>query len=281
MLFGYVALHAIVMMYDPGRPDLMDQMIIKTGAATNLTLFFMFAIIALKIKTRELGYSTILMQFLCVVASIATIIHPAGLFGNPSINASVLVMTMAFLPIGLTIIPTLAIIASGSLMAIGGLGIFLLKRYSKVEALAVLGLVPIAYVFFPNMTTGRVAIWRDTIEYTLKNGTWFGLGPGTASVFLPLIQQENHAVKDIEQWYLQAHSDYVQMFLEHGLIGIIIMVFFVACLLWNSRKNEKLFTATTLCVLMCAGNSMTAFPVQALVLGIITMLVYKQKKIFI
>lgn len=127
------------------------------------------------------------------------------------------------------------------------------KNYNQIALKAVLTLVLIASVvagsFFvggdssltrlaetassENFSTDRTQIWSVTLQI-IKNNPIFGAGIGAFGVAYTAFDT-NSGLERVEQ----AHNDYLQVFADAGIIGLLIGLFFLFQLFRTGWKNSK------------------------------------------
>ncbi len=113
---------------------------------------------------------------------------------------------------------------------------------------------------------GRLAMWKRVGVQVLHNP--FGVGYGnfvstlapdaTAADFEAIANQDNDAY-NLPQRYVTAHSLYLQLLAELGVVGLVLFGLFWIFLLWDMGKAivasselnlENVFLVTTVCVLL-------------------------------
>lgn len=86
--------------------------------------------------------------------------------------------------------------------------------------------------FLPD-SSGRFSIWKMCLEFWPKNiSILFGSGQGSATYLIPLVQQLDNATQKgyrpgeapspIHDYFLWAHNEWLQIFLEQGVIGLVL-----------------------------------------------------------
>jgi hypothetical protein len=95
-------------------------------------------------------------------------------------------------------------------------------------------------------SSGRFAIWDLYIDWWITYGKiWTGQGTGITRVLLPLIQK-SHMSSPMQptDWWVFAHSDWLQTLFENGIIGAIsAVVMYAYALLKSWRKAPWLFAS--------------------------------------
>ncbi len=69
---------------------------------------------------------------------------------------------------------------------------------------------------------GRIAVWKDTVT-AIRDHFWAGTGFGTFETVYP-----KYRSKPSDLLWNAAHNDYLQLFLETGVFGFLLMAWFVA-----------------------------------------------------
>lgn len=117
---------------------------------------------------------------------------------------------------------------------------------------------------------GRFHIWQLAMNFYWKvPGVWshaFGMGLGTARIFVPLLQE---GAGDTGGWYLWMHSDWLQIIFETGIVGFLSCMSFAGWLLYKSRGLPHLTAALAAYGAMMCTNFPLHMPVQALLLGVL------------
>ncbi|MFQ5902736.1 MAG: O-antigen ligase family protein [Candidatus Binatia bacterium] len=83
--------------------------------------------------------------------------------------------------------------------------------------------------------TARTAVWRDTVV-AAKDFPLLGTGLGTFQYIFP--QYRRHS-SDIRLYFDYAHNDYLQLLLETGLVGFILLLGGLTLFLWKSLSRWK------------------------------------------
>lgn len=92
-----------------------------------------------------------------------------------------------------------------------------------------------AYIILnhPGLTNERVSYWEMFMGAFLKSGNWlFGEGFNQFPAHALLIQ-EDYAV-DTSKYYLHMHNDYMEIFFNHGAVGLAVFLGFFLYRLWKS-----------------------------------------------
>ena len=126
--------------------------------------------------------------------------------------------------------------------------------------IAVLSIVALGYVWYDNLfTTGldnRFAFWKMCIS-NVKN-PWYGHGVGA-------------------QWGVRAylHNEYLQVFWEFGLIGLGLVVGYIATVY---RRDRMLFAALCIAIVNCVGNYPMHLPPSGYLIVVIIGLIERKKR---
>lgn len=118
----------------------------------------------------------------------------------------------------------------------------------------------------------RFAIWADTISL-IKQHPLLGVGLGNLKVHFPSVQKESLFL--YTQYLKDAHNDYLQIWAELGLVGLILFMFFIASLgvfFFKTHKERSGDLAKTLELhaigLSLAGigiNGLFCFPLERMI----------------
>ncbi len=198
-----------------------------------------------------------------------------GLSVNPSMNAALTVITLPFL----FFLPEYLIF--WSIMAAFVL-IFMSQSTTPVLALFASFLLPVFFrsnkkilvlsfltaltcvsaLLIPNFinTCDRVENWRLFGRYWLENYNWL-IGSGNGSFYMlgPIIQRVN----GLENFFwLWAHSDIFQTFLELGAIGLSLWGIAVSHILYRLRDNTPWFMAAFAWLVTAALYYPVHFPIH-------------------
>jgi O-antigen ligase len=118
---------------------------------------------------------------------------------------------------------------------------------------------------------GRIAFGRNTIE-AAKAYMPFGSGMGTFVPVYGMYEKPQHAM--INSYANHAHDDFLEVWLESGLVGIVLMGLFVAWLMLRSMKvwrrapfgarkiDHSLARAATLIIVLVVAHSFVDYPLR-------------------
>lgn len=181
---------------------------------------------------------------------------PRGLIGNPSLNGTFIVcalplcLHMHFLVIAFmaSVVVAAALTGSGTSIPIMLLalvwGSYLFARFRVKAAWPILipiGGIILGYYLVPEFfsSSGRFERW-ELIFSNWEGSFLFGTGGGSFQVLGPAIQRANGSPAP---YLLNLHSDWGQLFLEFGLIGLFLMLGFCVRALRESFPHPALFSA--------------------------------------
>lgn len=103
------------------------------------------------------------------------------------------------------------------------------------------------------MSINRIEAWTMFINYYVThNLTFFGSGPGTFKFYGPMIQATQGW--KYGDWWLWAHSDWIQVYLELGVIGLVLAMGTFFTVLKASFNRPLLFGAVASYGAIMLGN---------------------------
>lgn len=136
-----------------------------------------------------------------------------------------------------------------------------------VGSIAVLVATPISTEKDPEIAssiTGRTEIWSTTIEAAAANMP-FGTGLGT----FPLAYRLHENPDDVTRYFVNhAHNDYLELVLELGIAGAILIVLFLAwwvvtaIRIWTSPLSTPFARAATIASATILVHSVVDFPLR-------------------
>jgi O-antigen ligase len=101
---------------------------------------------------------------------------------------------------------------------------------------------------YPSSTSTRIKAWESAAELIQKN--WlFGLGSGIGSVELNKVY-EAKGYLSLKEKNTNTHNQYLQYLLDHGVVGLIFLVFFTIIMFFNSFKDKYYLYALFLIIMM-------------------------------
>lgn len=204
-----------------------------------------------------------------------------GLFGNASMNASLMLSMTPFitrpvlwlLPLSAALITTRTTpLLIASMLVLTALYMELSptqrrKFLPSIACLVIAGLAFLAHRFTPYMNndkaslfndSGRFDIWRMGAKLWWHQYGWagriWGFGPGVSAVWLPQAQQETHTA-ELAGFWLWWHNDYLQFIFDFGVLGCLTVLPLVRLIYskWQSISNPLKLSLMAL-ALSAAGN---------------------------
>ena len=174
--------------------------------------------------------------------------HVIGLMGNPfqagtalAILLPLMVALAWWIPAGLTVLALLATHSSSAIVAgfAGVLATLWLKgsrlKCGLLLALGLLGLLtlPSSYLSF----SGRIEVWQRSFELWTHNFLWQGTGLGTYKMLGITAQSVSPELPNAVRW---AHNEWLQIGMEIGLIGLILLLSALSYILLRARRTQAL-----------------------------------------
>lgn len=127
-------------------------------------------------------------------------------------------------------------------------------------------------------TTARSLIWKASMRFWEANANhWFGMGQGTATVLLPIIQK-GEGVPFYHGVFVWMHSDFLQLLFEQGVVGLSLGILAALHALWRSFKSPHVFGAVAAFVFSCVANLPAHWPITALVGLTVVTLAFREKE---
>ena len=172
--------------------------------------------------------------------------HMIGLMGNSfqaSACLSMIVPVSAVIgwwPVSFTLLIAILLAGSASaiLSAVGGLfAVMFLKGWRKLTALSI-GLFSL-FLFFSDKSfssfSGRIYIWTESIKIWMNKFFLFGSGIGTYKLLgISLPNPMEGRPPTSVRW---AHNEYIQLGIEIGVIGLILLLIPLLILIIRSLKS--------------------------------------------
>jgi len=293
--------------------DSVTMTLLRFSAAESAVLFF-FCVLPVVFSTKkELKALQFSVGAVCLLNSLFVIgqsfFEPysylrGGFFNNASINASVIAFTYPFLTFPLrkinlawavsilSFIPLAAILLSKSSMALGTIIVVLIftgfhrwKRYKNINhiagvilsssLMATIGFFTQGKMLFYN--SGRFEIWKMTFNHWLDAfNNWTGAGSGTATLLIPSLQMSTNNVNGNLWKFL--HNDWLQVLIEHGRIGFVLVLIMFA-VAFKRSLNSRYLTASLAGVGFCAlGNYALHLSIPSLFVTIILVSCFKEEE---
>lgn len=232
-----------------------------------------------------------------------TAYHRGGFIGNASMNACLIAFTYPMLR-GLVdkkircdwvdwfygaclVFPIIAVILSSTSMGLGVLIVTLLsmwisdrfkqgpipwKKYLVPGVLALVPILGLSYLALGKdifQDSGRFYTWRIALEWLIDKGNpLLGQGAGSTELLLPMIQSDTKLITN--EWFIWMHNDWLQLFFEQGLVGLILfgMMFYQASK--KAFKKPALFGVLIGFAFCALGNYPLHSPILA-VAGVLTL----------
>lgn len=172
-----------------------------------------------------------------------------GLLGNKSIGCSFLVIMVFLVPLHWFLwvtLATLVVFKSGiSFIALMlGWGIVESLRYkTPMSLLYATGLGALAIPLVETdwqrlLSIPRIEAWQMYLSHWWNHESiWFGIGPGAFQYWGPKIQILNQ-FQISEGYWIWAHSDWIQLLIEGGIIGLVIYLSFFFKICYNYYLQE-------------------------------------------
>lgn len=247
--FGFVA------PYNPALPieQSLGQQATAAVALICFMAFFQFR--------RDLKHLETAIIFCGAIEAICMLFRFPGFMGNTSIAATFLVLWIfACLHrqlFGLAILGIISVAISDSSISLLAMCIGLavaapIPWWQKL----VLPVIGIVVAFMQDATNQRFKIWPMFIEHwNSKFNMWFGSGLGSFQLHSTQIPEVRLALNGrIWPW---AHSDWLEIWLETGWIGLVFAIFAI-CWLFIKCKDWTLRGAIASTVILMFGN----YPLQ-------------------
>jgi hypothetical protein len=195
-----------------------------------------------------------------------------GLLANPSMNASMMAVTLPFIfqSLPLTISgPILLAMIAAVLLGKTSLGLGMIVAFLCLYCLSfkrikylllspfLLGLGWYSYGAKELLSSGdRFQMWEFFMTQWTRNPIhwWFGTGYGTFGVFSINLQNAHHFRS--QYWWVWMHNDWLEMIFTTGLVGFSLLVSTYATGLWKLWRMERIAELQSLLLfgLMMATN---------------------------
>lgn len=158
-----------------------------------------------------------------------------GLVGNPSMSGGFMVAALPLLfpratRIGKAItvlVIALAVLATRASSPLGLLAVAMaLSIHSRIAPLIAAGMLGVGYAVLGNelLNSGdRFEMWRQFLAGWSNPVNWaFGIGIGQFGIAAALLQFSRDVKTN--SWWLWAHNDWLQLLLEGGAVGVVLML---------------------------------------------------------
>ncbi|MEM1199390.1 MAG: O-antigen ligase family protein, partial [Pseudomonadota bacterium] len=238
----------LVQLSSPQLPDTLDVLpyIPSIGLMANENhasslAYIMLPLLAFRYVVRDdrvwiyVGLSVAIVLYLFAVGSLA----------GMAISSAVAVLSLVwFKTERLTIVPRTSLFAAG---------------------LCALLLIPVLVGFDDSSATEMRPVIFATTWKAIQSYWLTGTGLGAFSHVYPSFE----APDDILPVYInRAHNDYLEIFLEVGVLGIVLIGAFFALVILNFRRN-RLAQAAALSILTLAIHSLVDYPLRTMAIGVI------------
>lgn len=246
VFLGYLAIRTAFVLW-VGMPQPIQLQLDKGAALFLLQMVAYWVLAGLNLRWFFVG--AVLLD------TLATILSPGGLLGNPSINGTFLACGFCLLcrlPSVWAWFTLAAILLTKASVPVGALAVSLIafwialdKKHLVFVMLAFLSVLflgaflvgsGVEAEFFSS--SGRFEIWRELVpRYLSTANILIGSGGGSYQVLGPLMQSTFKA-----QWlHFFMHSDWLQVLLEFGIIGLGMALYLYGRVLISLRENPELF----------------------------------------
>ena len=98
----------------------------------------------------------------------------------------------------------------------------------------------------------RLKLQEATWEGFRKNH-WFGTGAGSFQYRFPFVQQYYPELGIGQRFFVHAHNDYLQVLMEYGIIGSLLLAGFFGSLLWKAVVSIRYRSAMQVCMMAGVG----------------------------
>ena len=161
--------------------------------------------------------------------------------------------------------PVRAIVRLSGFALVGGAVIFLVFSVTSGNTLAVLddALFAITHPLQAPTLVFRMDLWRETIIPAIQKQPLWGYGTSSASEGL------NNLYEGTQSQFFRSHNLYVKIWLEMGLVGLIVFLWIVGESLWNGLRHlykRNSFNPDSTLLLQWSVASVIAFLVSGLVI---------------
>lgn len=273
------------------------------GKVTAYTLASLLALSFFSLCCEETDYKRLFNIFgwVCFVNSVVIIAEalcglPAmargGLFGNPSMSASIVAFSWPFalrlgargrtgfiIPLLNVLLPPIACVLTGAAQPTGVLIVVMLaiwfkgtQSFKSIWRIGLFGALLFVCLHFTSFKDnhailedeGRFHAWKLGLRWWWDYGHhWTGQGTGITQLFLPLIERVQFITHGTQgasiDWWLWFHSDWLQTLFEGGYIGLILALNMYGFALYLSfKKAPRLFPV----VIGLGASAVFNFPVH-------------------
>jgi len=293
MVCGWVMTSAAVVFQWPDISSNAGEILLRLNAARAFIVFVSLVVTVGMFPKRASDWMLENFKWIALLEAALCVWPGYGLFNANSMDATFIAMiypTVAFRnrPVGGidTVISSVVVCAlmavglitqgmTGKIVILSSMGAYHLARkdWGKsvilISAVLVLG----AIVLFIDTTmtafsdSGRFDAWRAFAAWWSENvPLWTGSGSGSFSVLAPYLHKGEAGV------FLWAHNEYLQIFLEQGVVGLILTLALAVVCLKRTFRTPWLF-ATNVGVLV---SFMTQFPLRVFVSQLFILLLVRR-----
>lgn len=187
-----------------------------------------------------------------------------GLLGNPSVAACFSAVTLPLLCSRWWVaVPTLLAVGfTQTSMGVGVLAVTLsvwAASYFRqwVYALPLMGFFGLAGILTQGSqfleSSGRFSTWHLALDWFSVQNSWlFGVGLGQWAVFIP--QAQKVAGVNPTELFTFAHQEFVQQFVECGLLGLASLCIVVGFVVHRTRHSPRILASVVGCIAFSLGN---------------------------
>lgn len=102
----------------------------------------------------------------------------------------------------------------------------------------------------------RIQLWKATTD-VIEENFWIGTGSGSADIYLTEVYKKHHIKQAVERKY-SAHNQFIQTFVEHGIVGFMLLIVLFSVLFIHAirQNNFLLFLFITILIISYMFESM-------------------------
>ena len=217
MSTAYIILNGLwsISLYGPFSDlSVSKQILFWLGTRESLCSFLIFVYLTMKLHKFNVRPFLLVIPFLSV------------LFGpNVVISGCATALSIPFWGSWSMLIPISYVLWTKSAMAYGTAAVVLITYF--VGARWTILLAPISVILYYRVEmfsdTNRFGMWQIALDWWWNSANiWLGSGLGSMKTVLPRLQLAHQYHTDL-QWFVDAHSLYVQTLIELGIIGSIVV----------------------------------------------------------
>lgn len=275
LALSYILINAVYSSFFQSAHPMFKEdahMVLQHQSLRSLCALFAF-IFFIHLKPRLLWIKTLLVvSALIVILSIlfstdSTTYTPV--MSNPSMAATFCVLALLTYDIRMWPLCVIPIYFTHSACAAASLSVAMAFSRSYTRIIGIIASISgILYLFIhPKEWNGRIEAYALSLDYfkTLKfSDQAFGLGFGTTPVWLPALQlrASGWTQANVFTWM---HSDWIQILMELGILGLVLCVLVAISALWKSRFNVTTRCAIAAFITAMAINMPIHWPMTAIV----------------